>query len=521
MLSPAQPSALTDDVFTATAPVLNQVWLDEAMLATVPAGTPTTDVASSPRGWGSLQAELLVSVLEMCTPIEATRVSSVCRAWNTAASSNALWAQFAKRRFNAATAPRASHKSRIRADERKNWKSAFRDWHVTAQMPRGAFVSRHAVRFASGSQIVRASGFETDSCPVGLALSVWMVVAHSADVRLRPTPPAAARAMLGHPEPARSATTGAASIPAGDSATPLGRLAGRHWLRVRLLVQNAVRAGTRCASDRAADPTSTFVPGRATPPNRTRSSRPKPLRQCPEQSWPLAPVLVSAAGICFRLKDGSSVPCLPLSGPAVVALNGQALKGGRHQPASVGETSPDAAGMESEAAAAAGVSQVAAAASLAASGATDAVAGTASSGGAGVVGLAVSATLPAAASMPWLHSCAGGGCACGFGNLEIAATKGLLDWKVQDTGVAAPSMATAVLRADEFAVLDVWAPFDDDVLFEPEALERCLRLEVPVRRADGVGQSTTIRAPVLPDRGIWEQYQYLAGGGMCLKSSES
>jgi hypothetical protein len=82
-------------------------------------------------------------------------------------------------------------------------------------------------------------------------------------------------------------------------------------------------------------------------------------------------------------------------------------------------------------------------------------------------------------------------------------------------------MSMVVLRANEFAVMDVWAPFDEDVLFEPEALERCQRIEIPVRRADGVGQSTSVKAPIMQDRQIWEQYQYLAGGGMCLTPSDS
>jgi len=102
----------------------------------------------------------------------------------------------------------------------------------------------------------------------------------------------------------------------------------------------------------------------------------------------------------------------------------------------------------------------------------------------------------------------------------------MMDWQLMDMDFAAgrsvkptAPVASVVLGAEHFAVLDLWAQFPPDVNFEPEALERCVCLEVPVRRGDGVGQAVTVRAQFLGERDLWRIYEYLPGGGLCLKLS--
>lgn len=231
----------------------------------------------------------------------------------------------------------------------------------------------------------------------------------------------------------------------------------------------------------------------------------------------------------MRLKSGRRVPCLPLAGPAVVALNGTAL------PSSPGDSSPIAGGAGSE-----GQRDDSLSGPLVAGAGPDR-AGDPSLGddpdlladlglspaavtraGVGAEGLpSMPLTRPGAPA----HACIGAGCSCMAGGGGAASrAAGLMSWIPQDSRYAAgdavrPSTPVpwVTLREDEFAVLDLWAPFDTELSFEPEAMEQCACLEVPVRRADGVGLGATARAHFEEDRVLWTRYEYIAGGAMCLR----
>jgi len=110
-----------------------------------------------------------------------------------------------------------------------------------------------------------------------------------------------------------------------------------------------------------------------------------------------------------------------------------------------------------------------------------------------------------------------GACSCGKRHDAYPTpVGGVLD--ARDVLEGTPCQAAVVLHANDFAVMELSVLFPSDSAdVEPEALEQLASLEMPVRRADGVGQSTTLQVNFESEAFIWDQYVHIPGGALCLK----
>ena len=76
----------------------------------------------------------------------------------------------------------------------------------------------------------------------------------------------------------------------------------------------------------------------------------------------------------------------------------------------------------------------------------------------------------------------------------------------------------AVLTRMEFCVLRLWLPFPaDEVSWEPEALERCSALMLPVEPLGREDALQWVRAEFVPEAQIWGKYRQMPGRWVLLR----